>query len=156
MCGVHSVNALLQGPIFDEIKMSQIGLALDKEEQELLGGGSAGAQARFDMDKQNLREGMTSSNVANDGNFSIQVIQRALEQFGKIKCIPILQEDVAKTIKDYCDEEAYICNSKDHWLTIRKIHGVWYNLNSTNWMPPGGSGPQIIGNFYLGAFLDSI
>jgi ataxin-3 len=43
MCGVHSVNALLQGPIFDEIKMSQIGLALDKEEQELLGGGSAGA-----------------------------------------------------------------------------------------------------------------
>lgn len=23
-------------------------------------------------------------------------------------------------------------------------------------MPPGGSGPQIIGNFYLGAFLDSI
>ena len=99
---------------------------------------------------------MTSSNVANDGNFSIQVIQRALEQFGKIKCIPILQEDVANSIKDYCDEEAYICNSKDHWLTIRKIHGVWYNLNSTNWMPPGGSGPQIIGNFYLGAFLDSI
>ena len=43
MCGVHSVNALLQGPVFDEVKMSQIGLALDKEEQELLGGGSAGA-----------------------------------------------------------------------------------------------------------------
>jgi ataxin-3 len=71
MCGVHSINALLQGPIFNEIKMSQIGLALDKEEQELFGGGTTGAQARFDMDKKNLREGMTSSNVANDGNFSI-------------------------------------------------------------------------------------
>jgi hypothetical protein len=71
MCGVHSLNALVQGPVFDEWKMSKIGQKLDEEEQELLGGGSAGAKARFEMDKQNLRNGNTSSNVANDGNFSI-------------------------------------------------------------------------------------
>ena len=51
--------------------MAEIGNQLDKEEQELLGGGKAGADARFEMDKQNLRNGNTSSNVANDGNFSI-------------------------------------------------------------------------------------
>jgi Ataxin-3 len=41
----------------------------------------------------------------------------------------------------------------DHWIAIRKLYGVWYNLNSTNIVPPG---PQIISDFYLAAFLDSI
>lgn len=50
-------------------------------------------------------------------------------------------------------EEAYICHSVDHWIAIRKLYGVWYNLNSTNMMPQG---PQIISDFYLAAFLDSI
>lgn len=25
---------------------------------------------------------------------------------------------------------AYICNSSKHWIAIRKVKGVWYNLNS--------------------------
>jgi len=45
--------------------------------------------------------------------------------------------------------EAFIFNSIDHWFTIRKIDGVWFNLNSTNENP----GPQIISEFYLSAFL---
>ena len=61
--------------------------------------------------------------------------------------------NIKSKIKEYADEQAFICHSVDHWLAIRKIHGVWYNLNSTNIMPPG---PQIISNFYLSAFLDSI
>ena len=50
--------------------MSEIGLALDREEQALLGGGAKGNQERMAMDAS-LRPGMTSSNVANDGNFSL-------------------------------------------------------------------------------------
>ena len=57
------------------------------------------------------------------------------------------------SIQDYADCEAFICHSVDHWLAIRKINSVWYNLNSTNIIPPG---PQVISNFYLSAFLDSI
>jgi hypothetical protein len=55
--------------------------------------------------------------------------------------MPILNKEVQSSIKDYADEEAFICNSVDHWLAIRKIYGVWYNLNSTNMIPPGASGP---------------
>ena len=29
MCGVHCINALMQGPYFDEVTMSQIALQLD-------------------------------------------------------------------------------------------------------------------------------
>jgi ataxin-3 len=68
LCGVHCVNALLQGPHFDEVQLAQIAHAIDEEEQALFGG----------QDMQGLRKGQVSHNVANDGNFSIQVIQKAL------------------------------------------------------------------------------
>ena len=91
--------------------------------------------------------------MANDGNFSIQVLDEALKGFGSLQCSPIEKKDVKQSIKDYAMEEAYICHSVDHWIAIRKLYGVCYNLNSTNMVPPG---PQIISDFYLAAFLDSI
>mmetsp|Transcript_19597 Transcript_19597/g.30184 ORF Transcript_19597/g.30184 Transcript_19597/m.30184 type:complete len:140 (-) Transcript_19597:647-1066(-) len=100
-----------------------------------------------------LRKGLTSHNVANDGNFSIQVLQRALLQFDKLDVTPLSAQEVKSKVKDYALEEAYICHSVDHWLAIRKINGIWYNLNSTNIVPPG---PQIIGTFFLSAFFDSV
>lgn len=73
--------------------------------------------------------------------------------FGNFTCEPIEKPSVKASIQDYCHEEAFICHSVDHWISIRKLYGVWYNLNSTNIVPPG---PQIISDFYLAAFLDSI
>ena len=107
--------------------MSQIAVALDQEEEALMGG----------ADKAGLRKGQTSHNVANDGNFSIQVIVKALDQFGKLDCVPLENAEVRRSIKDYADEQAFICHSVDHWLAIRKVNGIWYNLNSTNMVPSG-------------------
>lgn len=36
MCGVHCINALLQGPYFDEVEMSSIAQKLDEEERLLM------------------------------------------------------------------------------------------------------------------------
>jgi ataxin-3 len=47
------------------------------------------------------------------------------------------------------DIEAILFNSSTHWFTIRKIDGIWFNLNSTNILP----GPEIISDFYLSAFI---
>ena len=33
MCGVHCINALLQGPYFDAVNMSDIAIDLDKKEE---------------------------------------------------------------------------------------------------------------------------
>ena len=101
----------------------------------------------------NLRKGLTSHNVALDGNFSIQVLSRALVQFGNIETTPITNKEMQAQIKDYSKEEGYICHSVDHWLAIRRVNGIWYNLNSTNMVPPG---PQIIQPFYLNVFFDHI
>lgn len=49
------------------------------------------------------------------------------------------------------DEQAFIFNSHVHWFSVRKLRGVWYNLNSTNRF-----GPEIISDFYFSAFLNSV
>jgi hypothetical protein len=73
MCGVHSLNNLLQGnrqyhsgPFFDEVSLAQIALEFDERERELI-----------DMElgveiADNPHE--ESGNVANDGYYSIQVL----------------------------------------------------------------------------------
>ena len=45
--------------------------------------------------------------------------------------------------------EAFIFNSSTHWFAIRKIVGIWFNLNSTNSNP----GPEIMSDFLLSAFI---
>ncbi len=44
-------------------------------------------------------------------------------------------------------EKAFICNFKDHWLTIRRIGRQWFNLNSLL------TGPELISDTYLAMFL---
>ena len=127
--------------------MSNIAIALDQQEQQMMAASGTSGKDYLSY----MQEG--SSNVADDGNYSIQVIQKALENFGGIQAIPLDNPAMKASIKDYCDEQAFVCHSVDHWVSIRKINQVWYNLNSTNIVPPG---PQLITDFYLGAFLDSI
>jgi ataxin-3 len=56
--------------------------------------------------------------------------------------------DTIKTGEDLVKKQGFICNSSDHWFSLRKIENVWYNLNSTNKRLP-----EIISDFYLSAFL---
>ena len=79
-------------------------------------------------------------------------MKEALTSFNLL-CEPIEKKEIKQSIGDYAQEQAFICHSVDHWIAIRRLHGTWYNLNSTNMVPPG---PQIISDFYLAAFLDSI
>ncbi|KAF8796909.1 Ataxin-3 like protein [Argiope bruennichi] len=54
----------------------------------------------------------------------------------------VQSEDYRKFI-----QSAYICNFRDHWLTIRKIGNQWFNLNSLL------VGPELISDTYLALFL---
>ncbi len=69
-----------------------------------------------------------SGNVAMSGNYSIQVLVQALKEY-HLEMVPI--KTIAKN-EDLTLKQGFICNSQAHWFTIRKIDGVWYNLNSTN------------------------
>ena len=78
------------------------------------------------------------------------MLAKALQQYRNYEIVNInlLQ---GKDLASLC--QGFVCHKGDHWIAIRKVHGVWYNLNSTNIVPPG---PQYISDFQLDAFLSSI
>jgi hypothetical protein len=41
----------------------------------------------------------------------------------------MVSTDVAMA-SELTNKEAFICNSLAHWIAIRRIRSVWYNLNS--------------------------
>jgi ataxin-3 len=88
-------------------------------------------------------------NVDDDGNYNLQVLAEALKIYG-IELQALKSSEAIKLLQKNMDSlEAFIFNSSTHWFAIRKIDGIWFNLNSTNSFP----GPEIISDFYLSAFL---
>jgi hypothetical protein len=47
----------------------------------------------------------------------------------------------------YRSMQAFICNYRDHWFTIRRLGRQWFNLNSLL------TGPELISDTYLAMFL---
>ena len=131
LCGMHCINSLLQGPFFDIISLSEIGIELDKKEQSLLG-----------------IQNSNNNNVDLSGNYNIQVLTQALNGLG-CEVVGLKTHEAISLLELNQNFEALIFNSSTHWFSIRKINGIWFNLNSTNEYP----GPEIISDFYLGAFI---
>ncbi|KAJ7961303.1 Ataxin-3 like [Quillaja saponaria] len=140
LCAVHCVNSVLQGPFFSEFDLAALASDLDRKERQMMlqGGASSG---------DFLSE--ESHNVSLDGDFSIQVLQKALEVWD-LQVIP-LDSPVAEPAQiDPEMESAFICHLQDHWFCIRKVNGEWYNFDSLY------AAPQHLSKFYLSAYLDSL
>ena len=136
LCGVHCINSLLQGPYFNEIALSEIALELDSTEKQLM------AAQGFESKEFLKFMAQESNNVADDGNYSFQVLAEALR-----RRFTLDMESVDSKInrnEDLSIESGFVCNSSSHWFSIRKIDGIWLNLNSTN-----RSGPEMVSDFYL-------
>ncbi|XP_045833741.1 ataxin-3 homolog isoform X1 [Trifolium pratense] len=115
LCALHCINTLLQGPYFSEVELAAHASDLDQREWQMMMLPAAG--------------GYVSHNVSLGGNFSIQVIQKALEVWD-LQVIP-LNSPVAEPAKMDPDlENAYIFHPQDHWYSVRKVNGEWYNFNS--------------------------
>lgn len=55
----------------------------------------------------------------------------SLEAFKTLNLV-MISIDTIKSNEDLVKKNGFICNSSDHWFSLRKIDGAWYNLNSTN------------------------
>eukprot|EP00742_Colponemidia_sp_Colp-10_P003152 GILJ01003359.1.p1 GENE.GILJ01003359.1~~GILJ01003359.1.p1 ORF type:complete len:393 (+),score=71.28 GILJ01003359.1:42-1181(+) len=145
LCGVHCLNTLLQGPYFTEIDLAQVAQSFDEKEKQLMM--ESGMESN-DFLKYMAEE---SGNVADDGNYSIQVLSEALKNIADVTMFPIDHPQVAGVLSNPTNEKAFICNLREHWFTILHVNGVWYNLNSLN-----KAGPEVISEFYLSAFLNAL
>lgn len=139
-CGVHCTNNLLQGPYFTEVDFSTIALEMDEAEKKLMM--EMGTETR-DFLKYMAQD---SENVNSGGNFSIQVLEKAMGIMN-LKIAPFQ----VSTTSDPTTQTALVCNLKNHWFALRKINGQWFNLNSLL-----KDGPSLIGSFYLSAFLQQL
>ncbi len=86
--------------------------------------------------------------LLDSGFFSIQVLQKALEVFD-IELVPYAsQHPLAQQARaDPQSIQAYICNLREHWLTIRRFGTQYFDLNSISTVP------KLISNTYLSLYL---
>jgi len=145
LCAVHCLNALLQGPHFTAMALAEIAQELDREEGRLLRNCSSSSNSSS-----------KPSNVDVRGNFSSQVLFRALQRWGDLNAVDSRHADVRSDItKQPESETGYICNLRKHWVALRKVPWsggteAWFNLNSR-----GASGPTKVGEEWLASFLAS-
>ncbi|EMS47937.1 hypothetical protein CFC21_002892 [Triticum aestivum] len=103
LCGLHALNAALQGPFFSEGDLLEIAADLDAREREVMY--RAGGVGAGDF----LAEGQGSHNVSDNGDFGVEVLKRALER-------PVLNQPKKREIdalsKDTTMEEPGSSNSE--------------------------------------------
>lgn len=68
----------------------------------------------------------------------------ALQKYGKFQLISLESHELQK--KDMTKETGFICHSSNHWFSIRKVMGQWFNLNSLQ------DAPYKISEFHLSYF----
>lgn len=127
LCGQHCLNNLLQGPFFSEVELAQIAQELDAKELALM------TENGVDEDTRKfLAQG--SQNVGDDGNFSVQVLSAALSSLSLV-LEDTRRPEARSAISKPHFEQGFILNRHSHWYTVRKINGVWWQINSTQQLP---------------------
>ncbi|KAI3781666.1 hypothetical protein L2E82_11686 [Cichorium intybus] len=142
LCAVHCVNTVLQGPFFSEFDLAALASDLDRTEHQMMLEGSAASGGDAFLSEE-------SHNVSMDGDFSIQVLQKALEVWD-LQVIPLHSPVAEPAQVDPELENAFICHLQDHWFCIRKVNGEWYNFDSLY------AAPEHLSRFYLSAYLDTL
>ncbi|KAG5243067.1 hypothetical protein OIU77_030166 [Salix suchowensis] len=143
LCAVHCVNTVLQGPFFSEFDLAALASELDSKERQMMQEGNVSSSSAGDY------LSAESHNVSLGGDFSIQVLQKALEVWD-LQVIAFDSPVAEQAQIDPDLENAFICHLHDHWFCIRKVNGEWYNFDSLY------AAPQHLSKFYLAAYMDSL
>ncbi len=117
-CGQHCLNNLLQQRVFTEGHLADIAAQLDKCESMITAG-------------MKITE---SGNIDATGNFSIEVLKRALKD-SEYKIDLVAWGAEGTTHIHPLQFKGIIVNKQEHWFSVREINGKWYNLNSTHEWP---------------------
>jgi len=155
LCARHCLNNLLQGPKFTEIDLMQIAEQISKEEEDLIRQ-SAVSNTR-DEDLSAWLRTEQNAHVDESGNFSLPVLERALNSLYGLSIIR--WGSSALNQKTYSEPEklnAFILNYGNHWFSIIKVAGVWYDMNSLSGCPYLEAQPKRISDFYLQSYIQAL
>ena len=145
LCGQHALNNLIQSSNFNPAQLSEIALELDDMQRTIMATNNEGGVNSKDYIKF-MAEG--SGNVDPSGNFSIEVLKRALMSVFNLTLVNVRQEDVRN--KEVTTMQGFICNRESHWFAIRQINGRYWNLNSMR------EKPEMISHFRLAIEIETL
>jgi len=141
LCAQHCLNSLLQDQVYSALDLAELARELDTVERDQMAlQGDTPEYRRFIQEP--------SHNMDDSGFFSVQVIERALS-FWELTLTSFTSSDplAVRARGSPISANAYICNYREHWFTIRRLGQQWFNLNSLL------EGPELVSNTYLGEFL---
>jgi len=144
LCGQHALNNLVQACVFTPESLAEIAHTLNNMELKFMADNNEGGTLSQDYLKRAAEENQF---VDASGNFSIEVLRSALLRRYSRSLPSILQENMKE--REVTDMEGFICNREAHWFAIRKINGLYWNLNSTL------ERPVQISHFRLAAEIES-
>ncbi|KAI8820550.1 Josephin-domain-containing protein [Fimicolochytrium jonesii] len=110
LCGLHALNNALQGQYFTQTTMTAFAQELDAAEASLTGTVPADP----------------SHNWAAQGDFSVQVLDRAVRSLG----LQMNRWQHQSGTDPVHDSGAIVVHSRAHWMAFRRINGSWFNLDS--------------------------
>ncbi|CAL4149201.1 unnamed protein product [Meganyctiphanes norvegica] len=145
LCAQHCLNNLLQGQYFSAVDLADIANQMDAAEKAHM------AELGVDTDDYRRFMEQPSVNFDDSGMFSVQVISSALRVWD-MNLVPFNSSNPhAITAREaVVEESAYICNFREHWLTVRRLGYQWFNLNSLLTFP------ELISDTYLSLFLTQL
>lgn len=142
LCAQHCLNSLLQGQYYTAVDLADIARQLDDEERRHRHDDEQGIRR-----EEQARES-ASANMDDTGFFSVQVIAKAISVWGLTEVNFNSSDAVAVNARqDPISQRAFICNFREHWLTIRRLGAQWFNLNSLL------TGPELISDTFLALTL---
>ncbi|AFZ79092.1 hypothetical protein BEWA_019370 [Theileria equi strain WA] len=117
-CGVHSINAILQGPIVDYEELYRASLEIEELERQFL------LEAGIIPDEYYKTENAHHRRTA----FDFTALERVLGNHNYIcercKTNSLSHEQIDSSI-------AFLCNVSGHWLSMREVHdGRWFVIDS--------------------------
>eukprot|EP01084_Bolivina_argentea_P004499 8568_1 len=171
LCGQHAINNLLQGAYFTAIDLGRIGSHLDEQESNLYTIDEDTKQSPIESNPSNnvtlelpsaaktfqslSTRDRQYSNVSMTGLFSVEVLISALKQI-HIDGLPLSHPSCASANQHPDREEGFIFFCRSHWIAYRKVHNVWYNLNSQSNYLLLDPQPVRITEFYLSAQISKL
>lgn len=117
LCGLHAVNNLLQGAVFNRAELDRVGQQLDQQERSM---------------------GMTfangEGNYRGDGFYNVTVLQKGLQSRG-FQMDAVVSGDWKQDAIKHMHEVGFIFNKDEHWFCYRRFHEEWFMINSTQHRP---------------------
>jgi len=120
LCGAHALNNLLQGPHFGAGDLAELAHRLDDDERALLS--RTGLQDARRVESNRVDQ-LT-------GDFNIEVLSEALKAHG-FELVSADHAAVAERVLTSAqDEDAFLLHVRAHWFALRKVGGMWWNVDS--------------------------